>query len=156
MDLTKLSLLEASSLLARQEISAEELAGAYLKRIDALEPQLNCFITVTAELALAQAREADRALKEGRRLGPLHGIPIALKDLFETRGVRTTAGSKILSGYVPDADCAVYRKLRLAGAVLLGKTNMHEWAYGVTSQNPHYGPVRNPWDPTRIAGGSSG
>jgi aspartyl-tRNA(Asn)/glutamyl-tRNA(Gln) amidotransferase subunit A len=156
VDLTRLSLSEASRLLARGEISAVELASAYLRRIEALDPLLNCFISVTNEIALDQAGQADQALKEGRWLGPLHGIPVTLKDLFETQGVRTTAGSKILSGYVPAADCAVYRELRLAGAVLLGKTNMHEWAYGVTNQNPHFGSVRNPWNLERISGGSSG
>ena len=156
MELTKLSLTEAASLLQRRQISSEELTGACLERIAGHDSEINAFITVTAGQALDQARQADRAAAQGTWLGRLHGVPIALKDLFETGGVRTTAGSRVLAGYVPSEDCTVYQKLRDAGAVLLGKTNMHEWAFGVTSQNPHYGAVRNPWDPSRIAGGSSG
>ena len=95
-------------------------------------------------------------LRRGIDRGPLHGIPYALKDLFATRGIRTTAGSKIFADHVPDYDCAVFEKLTEAGAVLMGKTGMHELAYGITNDNPHFGPVRNPHDPARISGGSSG
>jgi aspartyl-tRNA(Asn)/glutamyl-tRNA(Gln) amidotransferase subunit A len=111
---------------------------------------------VTAERALADARDAEREIGRGGYRGPLHGIPIGLKDLYATAGVRTTAGSKILADWVPTEDSTVARKLRQAGAVLLGKLNTHEFAYGGTTINPHYGPTRNPWDPARVPGGSSG
>jgi aspartyl-tRNA(Asn)/glutamyl-tRNA(Gln) amidotransferase subunit A len=133
-----------------------------LERIERLNPKLNAFITVTAELALAQARKAESELfaPRGRKgyqdRGPLHGIPISLKDNIHTAGVRTTAGSRILQNFIPKEDAGIVGQLRQAGAVVLGKTNMHEFAYGVTSNNPHYGPVRNPWDLARIPGGSSG
>ena len=147
---------EAGARLRARSVSAVELAKESLSRISEQQPLLNAFITVTEELALEQARRADEELARGIDRGPLHGIPYALKDLFETRGIRTTAGSKIFADYLPEADCAVYRKLREAGAVLMGKTGMHELAYGITNDNPHYGPVRNPRDPSRISGGSSG
>jgi aspartyl-tRNA(Asn)/glutamyl-tRNA(Gln) amidotransferase subunit A len=133
-----------------------------LERIERLDPKLNAFITVTAELALAQARKAESELftPRGRKgyhdRGPLQGIPISLKDNIYTKGIRTTAGSKILRDFIPQHDAPLVVQLREAGAVILGKTNMHEFAYGVTSNNPHYGPVRNPWDLARIPGGSSG
>jgi aspartyl-tRNA(Asn)/glutamyl-tRNA(Gln) amidotransferase subunit A len=123
---------------------------------------LNAYITVTAEMALVHAKKAEAELfgprgHKGRRdRGPLHGIPISLKDNIHTAGIRTTAGSKILCDFVPKEDAVVVTQLKEGGAVLLGKTNMHEFAYGVTSNNPHYGPVRNPWDLSRIPGGSSG
>jgi len=133
-----------------------------LARIEHLNPKLNAYITVTAELALAQAKKAEselfapRGRKGNRDRGPLHGIPISLKDNIYTKGIRTTAGSKILKDFIPQRDAKVVIQLKEAGAVILGKTNMHEFAYGVTSNNPHYGPVRNPWDLERISGGSSG
>jgi aspartyl-tRNA(Asn)/glutamyl-tRNA(Gln) amidotransferase subunit A len=133
-----------------------------LARIERLNPKLNAYITVTAELALAQAKKSEselfapRGRKGQRDRGPLHGIPISLKDNIYTAGVRTTAGSKILKDFIPQNDAKVVAQLKEAGAVILGKTNMHEFAYGVTSNNPHYGPVRNPWDLARIPGGSSG
>jgi aspartyl-tRNA(Asn)/glutamyl-tRNA(Gln) amidotransferase subunit A len=133
-----------------------------LARIEKLNPQLNAYITVTAEFALAQAKKveaelfAPRGRKGHRDRGPLHGVPISLKDNIYTAGVRTTAGSKILKDFIPQHDAEVVVRLKEAGAVILGKTNMHEFAYGVTSNNPHYGPVRNPWDLERIPGGSSG
>src|SRR5258706_13703272 len=133
-----------------------------LARIEHLNPKLNAYITVTAELALAQAKKAEselfaaRGRKGHRDRGPHHGIPISLKDNIYTKGIRTTAGSKFLPDFIPREDAVVVAPLKQAGAVLLGKTNMHEFAYGVTSNNPHYGPVRNPWDLQRIPGGSSG
>jgi aspartyl-tRNA(Asn)/glutamyl-tRNA(Gln) amidotransferase subunit A len=133
-----------------------------LGRIEQINPKLNAYITVTAELALAQAQKAEAELfaPRGRKgfsdRGPLHGIPISLKDNIYTEGVRTTAGSKILKDFIPQHDAQIVVQLKEAGAVILGKTNMHEFAYGVTSNNPHYGPVRNPWYLERIAGGSSG
>ncbi len=137
-------------------LSPVELARETLDRISKLQSTLNAFITVTEELALEQARRAEREIREGRDRGPLHGIPFAAKDLFYTRGIRTTVGSKILRDFVPDHDAAVIERLREAGAVLIGKTGLHEWAYGITSNNPHFGAIRNPWDTTRIPGGSSG
>jgi aspartyl-tRNA(Asn)/glutamyl-tRNA(Gln) amidotransferase subunit A len=133
-----------------------------LARIERLNPKLNAYITVTAEVALAQARKAEaelfapRGRKGNRDRGPLHGIPISLKDNIYTEGTPTTAGSKILKDFIPQHDAQVVVQLKKAGAVILGKTNMHEFAYGVTSNNPHYGPVRNPWNLARIPGGSSG
>ena len=137
-------------------LSPVELARQTLDRINRAQPTLNAYITVTEELALEQARRAEQEIREGRDRGPLHGIPFAAKDLFYTRGIRTTVGSRILRDFIPDHDAAVIEKLREAGAVLIGKTGLHEWAYGITSNNPHFGAIHNPWDRTRIPGGSSG
>ncbi len=152
----QLTLEDAAALLREGRISPVDLTEACLARIEAVEPRLNAFVTVTADLARAQAREATAAIKAGRYRGPLHGIPVAVKDLFATQGIRTTAGSRILADWIPDEDATVVRKLREAGAVLLGKLGMHEFAYGVSSVNPHFGDVHNPWDATKIPGGSSG
>jgi aspartyl-tRNA(Asn)/glutamyl-tRNA(Gln) amidotransferase subunit A len=151
-----MTIAEAAAKLRAREVSAVELARESLRRIRELQPVLNAFITVTEDLALKQAGIADEELARGVDRGPLHGIPYALKDLFVTRGIRTTAGSKIFTDYIPDYDCAAFERLTEAGAVLMGKTGMHELAYGITNDNPHFGPVRNPHDPTRISGGSSG
>ncbi len=156
MDLTTLTLKDAASRIESGELTSTELTTVFLERIRKLNPKLNAFITITQDLAIRSARIADEELKAGKYRGPLHGIPIAIKDLFETKGIKTTAGSKILADYVPNQDAFVVEKLAEVGAVLLGKLNMHEWALGVTSVNPHFGPVINPWDPERIAGGSSG
>ena len=150
------TLAEIRDLLGNGEITAVELAEAQLDRLERLEPDLNAFITVTKDEALEAARTADAAAKRGESLGPLHGVPLTLKDLFWTQGVLTTSGSKIFADFVPEENATAVDKLVRAGAVLLGKTNLHELAYGVTCVNPHYGPVRNPWDRERIAGGSSG
>ncbi len=147
---------EAAAKLRAREVSAVELAWESLRRIREAQPRLNAFITITEELALEQARRADAEFAGGVDRGPLHGIPYALKDLFATRGIRTTCGSKIFANRIPDHDSEVYRTLTEAGAVLMGKTGMHEFAYGITNDNPHFGPVRNPHDITRIPGGSSG
>ena len=133
-----------------------EQTQAALAAIHKDNPRLNAFITVMEESALADARRADRELAKGKRRSAIHGMPVSLKDLFYTRGVRTTAGSKILADFVPRRDAEVVRRLRAAGAVIIGKNNLHEWAYGVSSTNPHYGAVRNPHDTERIPGGSSG
>ena len=146
----------AAAKLRAREVSAVELARESLRIIGELQPKLNAFITVTSELALEQAKRADEELARGVDRGPLHGIPYALKDVFSTRGIRTTLGSKIFADHVPESDCAVYEKLTAAGAVLMGKTGMQEFAYGITCNNPHFGPIRNPHDPERIPGGSSG
>jgi aspartyl-tRNA(Asn)/glutamyl-tRNA(Gln) amidotransferase subunit A len=155
-DLAFASIEQLARLLRKKKLSPVELVKLLLARIEQLNPQLNAYLTIIAEQALARARSAEREILRGRWRGPLHGIPISLKDNIWTRGVRTTAGSKILSGFVPDQDASVVRRLQRAGAIVLGKTNMHEFAYGVTTNNPHFGPTRNPWDTTRIPGGSSG
>jgi aspartyl-tRNA(Asn)/glutamyl-tRNA(Gln) amidotransferase subunit A len=150
------TLLEAAAALSRREVSSVELTEAALERIGRLNPATNAMQTVMAEAAREQARQADAELARGETRSPLHGIPVAVKDLFFTKGVRTTAGSKLFANYVPDHDAAVVERLANAGAVLVGKTGMHELAYGITSSNPHFGAVRNPWDRDRIPGGSSG
>ena len=155
-DLTGLSLKDASDLLDARKVSPVELTRACLARIERLNPSLNAFITVTGEQALADAKAAETLIASGKRRGRLDGIPIALKDLFDTAGVRTTAGSAIFADRVPVGDAEVVRRLRAAGAVILGKLNMHEFAYGDTSAQSHYGPVHNPWQLQHIAGGSSG
>ncbi|HWP28714.1 MAG TPA: amidase [Chloroflexota bacterium] len=159
MNTRELALLPLAALadrLRRRELSPVELTRVYLDRIAALDPTLRAFITVTAEQALAEAAAAEREIAAGQYRGPLHGIPLAFKDLFYTAGVRTTAGSRILADFVPAEDATVVARLRAAGALCLGKTNLEEFAYGATSINPHYGACRNPWDPARITGGSSG
>jgi len=155
-DLAALSMVEAGELLRTRKVSPSELTNACLARIDRLNPVLNAFITVMREEALADAKAAEAEIGRGRRRGPLHGIPIALKDLFDTAGVKTTAGSAVFADRIPSQDAEVVRRLKQAGAVLIGKTNMHEFAYGDTSAISHFGPVRNPWDRQRISGGSSG
>jgi len=155
-DTIHLTLEEAAALVRDRRISPTELTEACLARIEAVESRLNAFVTVTADLARAQAREAADEIAAGRYRGPLHGIPVAVKDLFATKGIRTTAGSRILADWIPDEDATVVRRLREAGAVLLGKLGLHEFAYGISSVNPHFGDVHNPWDTTKIPGGSSG
>jgi aspartyl-tRNA(Asn)/glutamyl-tRNA(Gln) amidotransferase subunit A len=151
-----LSVEEASALVKSKIVSPMELTQACLARIEAQNPLLNAFITVTAESALAEARRAESEVQHGRWRGPLHGIPIALKDLIDTAGVKTTAASALFKDRIPQQDAAVVQRLKDAGAILLGKLNMHEFAYGGTSVVSYYGRVSNPWDLERIAGGSSG
>ncbi len=151
-----LSASELGRRIARREVSPVEVTRAHLARIGRLDATLGAFLTVTAERALEAAAAAEREIAAGQGRGPLHGVPLALKDLFDTAGVRTTAGSRILAENVPARDAAAVERLRAAGLVLLGKTNLHEFAYGTTSDNPHYGPCRNPWDRERSPGGSSG
>jgi aspartyl-tRNA(Asn)/glutamyl-tRNA(Gln) amidotransferase subunit A len=145
----------AAALRARK-VSSRELVTQSLREIERLDSKLNAFITVTREAALTEASARDEELARGIDRGPLHGIPIAHKDLMRTNGVRTTAGSKIFADYLPRRDAAIVTKLREAGAVSLGKTGLHELAYGITSNNPHFGAIHNPWDLARIPGGSSG
>jgi aspartyl-tRNA(Asn)/glutamyl-tRNA(Gln) amidotransferase subunit A len=151
-----LTITEAQRLIRSKEISPLELTQAHLDRITQIDPKLNAYLTVTVESALAQARSATDAIARGDKLGALHGIPIGLKDLFDLKGVRTTAGSLFLKDNVATEDAFVTKRLRDAGAIFLGKLNMHEWAYGVTTINPHYGTTRNPWNLDHIVGGSSG
>jgi aspartyl-tRNA(Asn)/glutamyl-tRNA(Gln) amidotransferase subunit A len=147
---------EAARALRSRQVSSLELTNGCIDQIEKQNPGLNAFITVTAEGARTRAQELDRELAAGRDRGPLHGIPIAHKDLIWTKGVRTTSGSKLFANFVPDSDAPVARKLAEAGTVMVGKTGLHELAYGVTSENPHFGAVRNPCDPERSPGGSSG
>lgn len=155
-DLAFLTIAEASIRIRDGDLSPVELTRALLARIERVNPLLNAFITVTADLALEQAKEAETAIQRGGYLGPLHGIPVTLKDLVATAGVLTTGGTGALADWVPKEDAFVWRRLREAGAILLGKMNLHEMAAGSTSLNPFYGASRNPWNPERITGGSSG
>ncbi len=147
---------ELAHLLRSRMVSSREITEAALDRIEAVEPTLNCFITLMPEAALAQADAADAELADGRDRGPWHGMPVGLKDLLYTKGVRTTAGSAAMGDFVPTFDATVVTKLRDAGAVFLGKQNMHEFANGITNENLTFGASRNPWDPDHIPGGSSG
>lgn len=156
MDSSFHSIAQLGRLYASGAVSPVEVTRAMLERIERIDPPINSYLTVTGGLALEQARRAEAAIRRGDRRGPLQGVPYAAKDIFFTRGIRTTAGSKILADFVPDYDAAAIEKLNACGAVMLGKTGLHEWAYGITSANPHFGPVRNPWDPEKIPGGSSG
>jgi aspartyl-tRNA(Asn)/glutamyl-tRNA(Gln) amidotransferase subunit A len=151
-----MTISQAAAKLRARGVSAVELTRESLRSIHEHQPKLNAFITITEELALAQARRADEELARGIDRGPLHGIPYALKDVFATRGIRTTVGSKIFADFVPDYDSAVYEKLTEAGAVLMGKAGLQEFAYGIHCNNPHFGPIRNPHNPDCIPGGSSG
>jgi aspartyl-tRNA(Asn)/glutamyl-tRNA(Gln) amidotransferase subunit A len=150
------SISQAAESLRARRVSSVELTTAALARISRHNAALKAFITVTSEQALEQARQADSELARGQDRGPLHGIPVAVKDLFFTAGVRTTAGSKVYENFVPRVNAAVVDKLLSAGAVMLGKLNMHEMAYGITSANPHFGAVANPWNAAHSPGGSSG
>jgi aspartyl-tRNA(Asn)/glutamyl-tRNA(Gln) amidotransferase subunit A len=150
------TIVELAPRLRRKEVSPVELTRACLDRIAKLNPSLNAFITVTAETALAEARTAESEISRGEWRGPLHGIPIALKDLIDTAGTRTTAASALYQSRVPAEDAEVVRRLRRAGAVILGKNNLHEFAYGGSSLVSFFGDVHNPWDTKHIAGGSSG
>jgi len=151
-----MTILDAAAKLRARSVSSVELTRECLARIEKLQPELNAFLTVMAERSVETAARRDEELARGNIRGPLHGIPVAVKDVYCTKGVRTTCGSALFENFVPDHDAAAVERLEDAGAVLLGKTGMHELAYGITSNNPHFGPVRNPWDPKRIPGGSSG
>ncbi len=151
-----LTIHELSLKLRNREISPVELTHDCLARIEKLNPALNAYITVTAESALDQARQAEWEIYHGKHLGPLHGIPIGLKDIIDTAGVRTTAASAQFKERVPTEDAEVVRRLRAGGAVILGKQNLHEFAYGGSSMISFFGEIHNPWDTARIAGGSSG
>jgi aspartyl-tRNA(Asn)/glutamyl-tRNA(Gln) amidotransferase subunit A len=153
---SNLTIAKIAPLIRKRKISPVELTEFFLERIFRFNPSLNAFITVTSEFARKQARQAEREIAAGKYRGPFHGIPVTLKDLFYTAGIRTTAGSRILRRFIPGENAVVVDRLFQAGAILLGKTNLHEFAYGVTSLNPHFGAVHNPWNLDRIAGGSSG
>ena len=150
---------ELAALLVKRKLSPVELTEIFLRRVEKQNPVLNAYLTVTAEQALAAARRAEKQFLARRgsqkHNSPLLGIPIAIKDNIWTAGIRTTSGSKILRDFIPAQDSTVARKLLRAGAVLLGKTNLNEFAYGITGSNAHFGAVHNPWELDRIPGGSS-
>jgi aspartyl-tRNA(Asn)/glutamyl-tRNA(Gln) amidotransferase subunit A len=155
-DLCALEITQIARLLRQRKISPVELTDAYLARIERLDPQLNTYICVLPDQARQAAQQAEDEITRSAWRGPLHGVPIGIKDLFDVAGVPNTMGSKILRDNIPTADATVVARLKAAGAVVLGKQNLHEFAFGITSENPHYGPVRNPWDTSRVPGGSSG
>ncbi len=150
------SISDLAPRLRRREVSPVEITQGCLARIEKSDPALNAFITVMAESALEEAREAEAEILRGEWRGPLHGVPVALKDLIDTAGVRTTAASALYKDRIPNQDAEVVRRLRQAGAVIVGKNNLHEFAYGGSSLVSYFGEVHNPWDLGRIAGGSSG
>src|SRR5213594_2879438 len=155
-DLAFLSLTELSELIRSRKVSPVEVTRNILERIEKLQPALNAYITVTRDVAMKSAQEAESEIQQKKWRGPLHGVPVAVKDLFDTAGIKTTAGSAVFKDRVPDKDAEVIRKLKAAGAVLVGKTNMHEFAFGGSSLVTYFGGVHNPWDLGRVAGGSSG
>ena len=155
-EITQLSAQALSSLLRDGEVSCVELTQAFLARIDELNPRLNALCTVTHDAALAAAAQADAAMRSGAALGPLHGLPLAFKDLTPTAGIRTTRGSRLYEDHVPEADAPLVRRLRQAGAIVLGKTNTPEFGHKAVTENLLFGPTRNPWRLDRVAGGSSG
>jgi aspartyl-tRNA(Asn)/glutamyl-tRNA(Gln) amidotransferase subunit A len=156
IDIEGMTIGDISRQLRSKKLSPVELTNLFLQRIKRLNPVLNAYVTLTEERACADAKTAEKEISLGRYRGPLHGIPFSIKDNLATRRIRTTAGSKVLTGWVPHHDATVVERLRKAGAVILGKTNMHEWASGGTTINPYYGTTCNPWDLKRIPGGSSG
>ena len=156
LELCYLSAGELSLLIRNQDVSPVEIIDAHLARIGETDTTLNSFITLLPEQAKAAARRAESEIQAGNYRGPLHGIPVGLKDLFNTGGVRTTSGSRIFDTFVPDHDCTVAARFQQAGAILLGKLNMHPFAYGPTGENADYGHMHNPWNPELITGGSSG
>ena len=155
-NLLQLGITKIADLILTRQLSPVELVQSYLERIEVLNPTFNVYLTVMAEEALTAAKTAEQAVQTGNPLGSLDGVPIALKDNYDVVGVRMTAGSTFLRDNIASTDAAVVTRLRQAGAIILGKLNMHEWAIGGTTRNPHYGPCRNPWDSSRIPGGSSG
>ncbi|MCE2396423.1 amidase [Candidatus Poribacteria bacterium] len=155
-DILHASIAQLAAQIRKGEISPVELIGTTLEAIDECEPQLNAFITVFREESLERARQAGVEIRSGKDRSPLHGIPIALKDIIYVEGTRSTAGSNFFSQESPQFDAALVSKLRDAGAIIIGKTNLHEFAFGVTTENPHFGATANPWDTARVPGGSSG
>ena len=155
-ELATLSLAELAERIRKKEVSPVEATQSYLDRISAYNDKVNAFVTLTEKEALAAAREAEAAIRRGEYRGALHGMPIGHKDLYWTRGVRTTAGSRVLEHFVPTEDATVVARYREAGSVMLGKLNTHEFAYGPTNEHSMFGPTRNPWDLDRTTGGSSG
>ena len=155
-DILHASIAQIAAQIRKGEISPVELIEATLETIDQCEPHLNAFITLFHEESLERAGQVEAEIRSGKDLGPLHGMPIALKDIIYVEGTRSTAGSNFFSEESPQFDAALVAKLRDAGAVIIGKTNLHEFAFGVTTENPHFGATANPWDTARVPGGSSG
>ena len=155
-DLTRMTAADVAGLIANGEVAAVEVATAHLERIDAVDSQLHAFLHVDADGALDAARAVDKKRANGEQLGPLAGVPLAMKDVVVTKDVPTTAGSKILEGWRPPYDATVSARIKAAGIVMLGKTNMDEFAMGSSTENSAYGPTRNPWDLSRVPGGSGG
>ncbi|MFM7144992.1 MAG: amidase, partial [Actinomycetales bacterium] len=155
-DLIRQSAATLASAIAEREVSAVEVAQAHLDRIAAVDDRVHAFLYVDAQGALAAAQSVDDRLAAGERLGPLAGVPLALKDVLTMRGVPTTCGSRVLQGWRPPYDASVVERLRAAGIVVLGKTNMDEFAMGSSTEHSAYGPTHNPWDLERIPGGSGG
>lgn len=156
LDISNLTIKDLSQLISTREVSPVDLIETTLERIAHLNPTLNAFITVLEDSARQDAKNADMLIKEGNYKGPLHGIPVSLKDLIYVKGTRSTSGSKILSDFIPNYDSTVVKKLKEAGAIIIGMNNTHEFACGMTNINPHYGSSKNPWDIDRMSGGSSG
>ena len=154
--IVRLTISELAPMIESKQISPVEVTEAALAQVDRLQPTLNSFITVLQEQAMAQAKDREREVMRGEYRGPLHGIPIGIKDNIATAGIRTTVGSKVLADNVPEEDAQVVSLCNQAGAITLGKENLEEFAAGSTSNNAHYGAVHNPWDLDRIPGGSSG
>src|SRR5262245_25396484 len=155
-DLTEMALAELSARLAAREVSSSDAVNAALARLDRLEGKLNAFVTVLGEQPPTTANQPDDESSYEQIPGPLHGVPVTIKDMFETAGTRTTGGSKILHDWIPETDAALVARLRAAGAIIIGKTNLDEFGHGGTSTLSYFGPVHNPWHLERIAGGSSG
>ena len=155
-ELAWLTIEQVAPLIAKRRLSPRELLESLFCHIERHNSKINAFLTVDLEGSRAAAVRAESEILHGRYRGPLHGIPVAIKDNIWTAGLRTTAGSKILAAFVPVEDATVIRRLRRAGAVIIGKTNMSEFAYGATNNNPHYGTTHNPWKQGRTPGGSSG
>ncbi|MBI2327498.1 Asp-tRNA(Asn)/Glu-tRNA(Gln) amidotransferase subunit GatA [Candidatus Curtissbacteria bacterium] len=155
MDITDLTIESASNLLSKKQMKAEELAKLFLARAEVLNKKLNCFITLTPDIAIDQAKRVDDFIAQGQKLNDLAGIPIALKDLFSTKGIKTTAASKVLENYVPVYDATVVSKLKDANTIFIGKTNHDAWGHGGSGENSDFGPSVNPYDQKRVPGGSS-
>jgi aspartyl-tRNA(Asn)/glutamyl-tRNA(Gln) amidotransferase subunit A len=156
VEATFLSVSQIGKLIAQRKVSPVEVLRSLLERIDRLDKSINAYITLTADKADQAALQAEKEILGGHYRGPFHGVPVAIKDIVKTKGVRTTCGSKVLAENVPEDDATIVESLKQAGAVIVGKLNMHELALGGTTINPHFGPTRNPWDLDRIPGGSSG
>lgn len=150
------SIQELSKLISSSSLSPVDLVEDTLERIEFLNEELHAYITVTGNSARKEAKKAEADIRAGKYFGPLHGIPVSLKDLIYVTGVRSTSGSRILSDFIPDYDATVVKRLKEAGAIIVGTNNTHEFACGITNINPHYGSSKNPWDPSRMSGGSSG
>ncbi|HEY7536035.1 MAG TPA: amidase, partial [Thermodesulfobacteriota bacterium] len=156
MELPFLTIREISELIKKKEVSPLELTQVVLDRIDKIECKVHAYISISKEESLQAARKAEKLMSSGTYMGALHGVPISVKDIFAVKGIRTTCASKILENFISPHDATVVEKLKNAGAVVVGKTNMDEFAMGSSTENSYFGPTRNPWDLERVPGGSSG